>query len=124
MGIAMLVFQTIGILTTMLPNSVGFIASWCSWGWHKLRGPAPADRFAAVVYEAMGKVRLAVCGCGLQMIRPPLDCCRRGWCRRPNTTGWLLPMRGQSNLLPVPRLCRLQDPHILARKYADRWLLK
>lgn len=67
----MLSFQTVAILCTMLPNSAAFIASWCHALRRRLKGPAPADRFAAVVYAAMQR-----------------------------------------------------NPHILARKFADRWLLK
>lgn len=62
----MLVFQCVGLLCMLAPTVGEWLVSLAKWSWRKVRGPAPADRFAAVVFQVMRKVR----GAG-------------GWCSRP-----------------------------------------
>lgn len=61
LGVAMLTFQAVALLTSMIPNTARFMAGWCGLALRRLRGPAPSDRFAAVVHEVMAKARPACC---------------------------------------------------------------
>ena len=67
---AMLVFQVVGILCTMLPNSIAFVVRAITFVRHKLHPPAD-DRFAAAVTQLMSTVggMGRRCGCMLGYVQ-------------------------------------------------------
>ncbi|PRW60571.1 rhamnose-binding lectin-like [Chlorella sorokiniana] len=56
LGIAMLVFQLVGMLCSMVPRAFEVLAAGAIWLWRRWR-PSPADKFAAVVRAVMAQDR-------------------------------------------------------------------
>ncbi|PRW60718.1 hypothetical protein C2E21_0718 [Chlorella sorokiniana] len=56
LGIAMLVFQLVGMLCSMVPRVFEVLAAGAIWLWRRWR-PSPADKFAAVVRAVMAQDR-------------------------------------------------------------------
>lgn len=77
LGVAMLTFQAMALLTAMIPNTARFLVSWCQLAIRRVRGPAPADRFAAVVMQAMSKVRWPDLSCSF--LTKTCCVCWHGW---------------------------------------------
>jgi hypothetical protein len=55
LGYAMLAFQVAGFICNMLPTSLDMLGRASHWAWRRLRGPTPADKFAAAVYASMAQ---------------------------------------------------------------------
>lgn len=48
--------QVVGFACNLFPTSLDIVGHAGGWAWRRLRGPTPADKFAAAVSAAMAQV--------------------------------------------------------------------